>query len=110
MELREITLIPIEQIDANIEQENATNLPVINNDSNEQDLLNLAEDFKSIMEEKDLELNLLKRKIINKEDKLKKIYGLICFLNDIFDNIDFCGDINGETSCHILEYLMCQFK
>jgi len=70
----------------------------------EQKYLELAEDFKNIMEEKEKELKKVRCELNDFKFVMYKVLGITSFCSEIFDNIDDLG-INGQTMEHNLEYL-----
>lgn len=73
-------------------------------DMTEQKYLELAEDFKSIMNEKGEEIKRIKGELDDYKMVMYKVLGITSFCVDIFDNMEELG-VNCQTMEHNLEYV-----
>ena len=70
----------------------------------EQKYLELADDFKNILNEKDAELNKIKNELSDYKMIMYKTLGITSFCSEIFNSMEDLG-INGQTMEHNLEYI-----
>jgi len=73
-------------------------------DMTEQKYLELAQDFKTIMDEKEEEIKKIKAELNDFKFVMYKVLGITSFCSEIFDSMDELG-VNGQTMEHNLEYL-----
>lgn len=70
----------------------------------EQKYLELAQDFKTIMEEKEEELKKVKNELNDFKMIMYKTLGITSFCAEIFNSMEDLG-VNGQTMEHNLEYI-----
>ena len=75
----------------------------------ENKYLELAEDFKNIMEEKDQELSMYKRKLENYKYVFCKVYGNISMIDDIFTQMD-CETHLFSVLKYTIEYVINELQ
>ena len=65
----------------------------------EKEYLNLADDFKNIMDEKDKKLKKISEKYMNQKRDFARVYGLI---RELIDYLEGTTDIEGEPVYEVL--------
>ncbi len=68
----------------------------------EQRYLELADDMKSVIAEKDKELNNYKKSLAETKKTLLRVYGLISYSNDCLEQVHFDDLDIGVSLCDIL--------
>ena len=76
----------------------------------EQRYLELAENFKDVIEEKDREMNTLKKSLMNYKFVYAKVFGNIAMVEDIMAQIDFGENILQAVIRHTLDYILSDLK
>ena len=78
--------------------------------STEQRYLELAQTFKEVMAEKDVELDKLKKSNMNYKYIFAKIFGNIAMIEDVMGQIDFGENILQAVLRHTLDYVLNDLK
>ena len=77
----------------------------------EQRYMEMAEDFKAIMIEKDNELKKIKKEINKFKVVMFRIFGIMSFCEDIVNEYDLDNASDYEqTLFHNIEYVNCQIQ
>lgn len=78
--------------------------------STEQRYIELADQFKDIMAEKDLELEKIKKSNMNYKYIFAKVFGNIAMIEDVMGQIDFGENILQVVMRHTLDYVLNDLK
>lgn len=78
--------------------------------STEQRYLELAENFKDIMIEKDKQIEKIKNENQNYRYVFAKVFGNISMIDDLLTQIDFEGNILYAVIRHTLDYVITDLK
>ena len=76
----------------------------------EQRYLELAENFKDIMIEKDKQIEKLKNENQNYRYVFAKVFGNISMIDDLLTQIDFDGNIMYAVCKHTLDFVITDLK
>lgn len=76
----------------------------------EQKYLELADNFKEIMEQKDKEINKLKKEIANYKYTFCKCLGNITLIEEVLSQIDFGENILFAVLRHTIDYVITDLK
>lgn len=99
----------LEDITSSIAVATASDTAVVDDKFTENKYLELAEDFKNIMEEKDQELSMYKRKLENYKYIFCKVYGNISMIDDIFTQMD-CETHLFSVLKYTIEYVINELQ
>tara|TARA_R110001606_G_scaffold387131_1_gene551546 strand:+ start:32 stop:322 length:291 start_codon:yes stop_codon:yes gene_type:complete len=78
--------------------------------STEQRYLELADNFKDVIEEKDREVDKLKKSLMNYKFIFAKVFGNIAMVEDVMAQIDFGENILQAVIRHTLDYILSDLK